>query len=120
MRVDNLDMDPNSLHQQIIADREQGLTQKAIAQRRGCAQSTVCEVLAADRRRRLSAELGEDTPDGNTSETAVKAVQAAEQVKQALAYVRATERRLKAIHGLLAQLAADEDARSGTDKAAKA
>ena len=120
MRVDNLDMDPNSLHQQIIADRELGFTQKAIAQRRGCAQSTVSQVLAAERFRRLEEELGRDTRNQDGSKTAVKAVQAAEQVKQALAYVRATERRLKAIHGLLAQLAADEDARSGTDKAAKA
>lgn len=120
MRVDNLDTDPHSLHQLIIADRELGFKQKDIAQRRGCAQSTVSQVLAAERLRRLKAELDEDTQSGNTSETAMKAIQAAEQVKQALAYVRSVERRLKAIHGLLAQLAADENAQNGADKTGKA
>lgn len=58
MRVRNIDQDPDSLHQRIIADDDLGFTQAIIAQRQGCAQSTVSQVLAAERLRRLRAELG--------------------------------------------------------------
>ena len=47
MRVRNIDQDPDSLHQRIIADDDLGFTQAIIAQRQGCAQSTVSQVLAA-------------------------------------------------------------------------
>ena len=105
VRVRNIDQDPGSLHQRIIADDDLGFTQAIIAQRQGCAQSTVSQVLAAERLRRLRAELGKDS-DG--SETSVKAVQAAEQVREALAYVMAVEKRLRAIQRLLvADAAAD-------------
>lgn len=115
MRVRNIDQDPDSLHQRIIADDDLGFTQAIIAQRQGCAQSTVSQVLAAERLRRLRAELGKDA-DG--PETSVRAVHAAEQVREALAYVRAVEKRLKAVQRLLmADAAADNNGadRSGTD-----
>ena len=113
MRVRNIDQDPDSLHQRIIADDDLGFTQAIIAQRQGCAQSTVSQVLAAERLRRLRAELGRDS-DG--SETSVRAVRAAEQVREALAYVRAVEKRLMAVQRLLvADVAADNGAdRAGT------
>ena len=38
MRVRNIDQDPDSLHQRIIADDDLGFTQAIIAQRQGCAQ----------------------------------------------------------------------------------
>ena len=105
VRVRNIDQDPGSLHQRIIADDDLGFTQAIIAQRQGCAQSTVSQVLAAERLRRLRAELGKDS-DG--SETSVRAVHAAEQVREALAYVRAVEKRLMAVQRLLvADVAAD-------------
>ncbi len=105
MRVRNIDQNPDSLHQRIIADDDLGFTQAIIAQRQGCAQSTVSQVLAAERLRRLRAELGKDS-DG--SETSVRAVHAAEQVREALAYVRAVEKRLMAVQRLLvADVAAD-------------
>ena len=53
MRVRNIDQNPDSLHQRIIADDDLGFTQAIIAQRQGCAQSTVSQVLAAERLRRL-------------------------------------------------------------------
>ena len=105
MRVRNIDQNPDSLHQRIIADDDLGFTQAIIAQRQGCAQSTVSQVLAAERLRRLRAELGKDS-DG--SEPSVRAVHAAEQVREALAYVRAVEKRLMAVQRLLvADVAAD-------------
>ena len=108
MRVRNIDQDPGSLHQRIIADDDLGFTQAIIAQRQGCAQSTVSQVLAAERLRRLRAELGKDSDGPDGSETSVKAVQAAEQVREALAYVMAVEKRLRAIQQLLvADAAAD-------------
>ena len=108
MRVRNIDQDPDSLHQRIIADDDLGFTQAIIAQRQGCAQSTVSQVLAAERLRRLRAELGKDSDGPDGSETSVKAVQAAEQVREALAYVMAVEKRLRAIQRLLvADVAAD-------------
>lgn len=108
VRVRNIDQDPGSLHQRIIADDDLGFTQAIIAQRQGCAQSTVSQVLAAERLRRLRAELGKDSDGPDGSETSVKAVQAAEQVREALAYVMAVEKRLRAIHRLLvADAAAD-------------
>ena len=118
MRVRNIDQDPDSLHQRIIADDDLGFTQAIIAQRQGCAQSTVSQVLAAERLRRLRAELGKeaDGPDG--SETSVRALRAAEQVKEALAYVRAVEKRLRAVQRLLmADAAADNN---GADRAGTA
>lgn len=118
VRVRNIDQDPGSLHQRIIADDDLGFTQAIIAQRQGCAQSTVSQVLAAERLRRLRAELGgdDDGPDG--SETSVRAVQAAEQVREAIAYVRAVEKRLRAIQRLLvADAAADNN---GADRAGTA
>ena len=111
MRVRNIDQDPDSLHQRIIADDDLGFTQAIIAQRQGCAQSTVSQVLAAERLRRLRAELGRDS-DG--SETSVRAVRAAEQVREALAYVRAVEKRLMAVQRLLM---ADAVADNGADRA---
>ena len=111
MRVRNIDQDPDSLHQRIIADDDLGFTQEIIAQRQGCAQSTVSQVLAAERLRRLRAELGRDS-DG--SETSVRAVRAAEQVREALAYVRAVEKRLMAVQRLLM---ADAAADNGADRA---
>lgn len=111
MRVRNIDQDPDSLHQRIIADDDLGFTQAIIAQRQGCAQSTVSQVLAAERLRRLRAELGRDS-DG--SETSVRAVRAAEQVREALAYVRAVEKRLMAVQRLLM---ADAAADNGADRA---
>ena len=112
MRVRNIDQDPDSLHQRIIADDDLGFTQAIIAQRQGCAQSTVSQVLAAERLRRLRAELGKEV-DG--SETSVRAVHAAEQVREALAYVRAVEKRLRAVQRLLVADAADDGAdRAGT------
>lgn len=112
MRVRNIDQDPDSLHQRIIADDDLGFTQAIIAQRQGCAQSTVSQVLAAERLRRLRAELGKEV-DG--SETSVRAVHAAEQVREALAYVKAVEKRLRAVQRLLMADAADDGAdRAGT------
>ena len=108
VRVRNIDQNPDSLHQRIIADDDLGFTQAIIAQRQGCAQSTVSQVLAAERLRRLRAELGKDSDGPDGSETSVKAVQAAEQVREALAYVMAVEKRLRAIQRLLvADAAAD-------------
>lgn len=108
VRVRNIDQDPGSLHQRIIADDDLGFTQAIIAQRQGCAQSTVSQVLAAERLRRLRAELGRDDDGPDGSETSVRAVQAAEQVREALAYVMAVEKRLRAIQRLLvADAAAD-------------
>lgn len=108
MRVRNIDQDPDSLHQRIIADDDLGFTQAIIAQRQGCAQSTVSQVLAAERLRRLRAELGKEADGSDGSETSVRALHAAEQVKEALAYVRAVEKRLRAIQRLLvADAAAD-------------
>ena len=100
MRVRNIDQDPDSLHQRIIADDDLGFTQAIIAQRQGCAQSTVSQVLAAERLRRLRAELGKDADGADGPETSVRAVHAAEQVREALAYVRAVEKRLMAIKEL--------------------
>ena len=108
MRVRNIDQNPDSLHQRIIADDDLGFTQAIIAQRQGCAQSTVSQVLAAERLRRLRAELGKDSDGSDGSETSVRAVHAAEQVREALAYVRAMEKRLMAVQRLLvADVAAD-------------
>ena len=108
MRVRNIDQDPDSLHQRIIADDDLGFTQAIIAQRQGCAQSTVSQVLAAERLRRLRAELGRDADGSDGPETSVRAVHAAEQVREALAYVRAVEKRLMAVQRLLvADVAAD-------------
>ena len=115
VRVRNIDQDPGSLHQRIIADDDLGFTQAIIAQRQGCAQSTVSQVLAAERLRRLRAELGKDSDGPDGSETSVKAVQAAEQVREALAYVMAVEKRLRDIQRLLvADAAADNN---GADRA---
>lgn len=114
MRVRNIDQDPDSLHQRIIADDDLGFTQAIIAQRQGCAQSTVSQVLAAERLRRLRAELGKEV-DG--SETSVRALHAAEQVKEALAYVKAVEKRLRAVQRLLMADAADNN---GADRAGTA
>ena len=62
----------------------------------------------AERLRRLRAELGKDADGSNGPETSVRAVHAAEQVREALAYVRAVEKRLMAIQRLLmADAAAD-------------
>lgn len=109
MRVRNIDQDPDSLHQRIIADDDLGFTQAIIAQRQGCAQSTVSQVLAAER---LRAELGRDADGSDGSETSVRALHAAEQVKEALAYVKAVEKRLRAIQRLLvADAAADNNGR---------
>ena len=113
MRVRNIDQDPDSLHQRIIADDDLGFTQAIIAQRQGCAQSTVSQVLAAERLRRLRAELGRDS-DG--SETSVRAVRAAEQVREALAYVRAVEKRLMAVQRLLMADAAADATRIGPER----
>lgn len=112
VRVRNIDQDPGSLHQRIIADDDLGFTQAIIAQRQGCAQSTVSQVLAAERLRRLRAELGKDSDGPDGSETSVKAVQAAEQVREALAYVMAVEKRLRAIQRLLVADAADDATRN--------
>ena len=117
MRVRNIDQDPDSLHQRIIADDDLGFTQAIIAQRQGCAQSTVSQVLAAERLRRLRAELGRDDDGPDGSETSVRAVQAAEQVREALAYVMAVEKRLRAIQRLLV---ADAAADNGADRAGTA
>ncbi|MGJ0617097.1 hypothetical protein ACR73I_10630 [Bifidobacterium pseudocatenulatum] len=121
MRVRNIDQDPDSLHQRIIADDDLGFTQAIIAQRQGCAQSTVSQVLAAERLRRLRAELGRDADGSDGSdgpETSVRALHAAEQVKEALAYVRAVEKRLRAVQRLLvADAAADNN---GADRAGTA
>ena len=115
MRVRNIDQDPDSLHQRIIADDDLGFTQAIIAQRQGCAQSTVSQVLAAERLRRLRAELGRDADGSDGPETSVRALHAAEQVKEALAYVRAVEKRLRAVQRLLMAAAADDGAdRAGT------
>ena len=73
MRVRNIDQDPDSLHQRIIADDDLGFTQAIIAQRQGCAQSTVSQVLAAERLRRLRAELGKDADGTDGPETSVRA-----------------------------------------------
>ena len=117
VRVRNIDQDPDSLHQRIIADDDLGFTQAIIAQRQGCAQSTVSQVLAAERLRRLRAELGRDDDGPDGSETSVRAVQAAEQVREALAYVMAVEKRLRAIQRLLV---ADAAADNGADRAGTA
>ena len=118
MRVRNIDQDPDSLHQRIIADDDLGFTQAIIAQRQGCAQSTVSQVLAAERLRRLRAELGKDADGPDGPETSVRAVHAAEQVREALAYVRAVEKRLRAVQRLLvADAAADNN---GADRAGTA
>lgn len=118
MRVRNIDQDPDSLHQRIIADDDLGFTQAIIAQRQGCAQSTVSQVLAAERLRRLRAELGKDADGSDGSETSVRALHAAEQVREALAYVRAVEKRLRAVQRLLvADAAADNN---GADRAGTA
>ena len=114
MRVRNIDQDPDSLHQRIIADDDLGFTQAIIAQRQGCAQSTVSQVLAAERLRRLRAELGRDADGSDGPETSVRALHAAEQVKEALAYVRAVEKRLRAVQRLLMADAADNN---GADRA---
>lgn len=115
MRVRNIDQDPDSLHQRIIADDDLGFTQAIIAQRQGCAQSTVSQVLAAERLRRLRAELGKDADGSDGPETSVRALHAAEQVKEALAYVKAVEKRLRAVQRLLMADAADDGAdRAGT------
>ena len=74
MRVRNIDQDPDSLHQRIIADDDLGFTQAIIAQRQGCAQSTVSQVLSAERLRRLRAELGKDSDGSDGSDTSVRAV----------------------------------------------
>ena len=113
MRVRNIDQDPDSLHQRIIADDDLGFTQAIIAQRQGCAQSTVSQVLAAERLRRLRAELGREADGSDGPETSVRALHAAEQVKEALAYVRAVEKRLRAVQRLLV---ADAD-NNGADRA---
>lgn len=115
MRVRNIDQDPDSLHQRIIADDDLGFTQAIIAQRQGCAQSTVSQVLAAERLRRLRAELGRDADGSDGPETSVRVLHAAEQVKEALAYVKAVEKRLRAVQRLLmADAAADNN---GADRA---
>ena len=114
VRVRNIDQDPGSLHQRIIADDDLGFTQAIIAQRQGCAQSTVSQVLAAERLRRLRAELGKDADGSDGPETSVRAVHAAEQVREALAYVRAVEKRLRAVQRLLM---ADAAADNGADRA---
>ena len=116
MRVRNIDQDPDSLHQRIIADDDLGFTQAIIAQRQECAQSTVSQVLAAERLRRLRAELGREADGSDGPETSVRAVHAAEQVREALAYVKAVEKRLRAVQRLLmADAAADDGAdRAGT------
>lgn len=115
MRVRNIDQDPDSLHQRIIADDDLGFTQAIIAQRQGCAQSTVSQVLAAERLRRLRAELGRDADGPDGPETSVRVLHAAEQVKEALAYVKAVEKRLRAVQRLLmADAAADNN---GADRA---
>ena len=67
MRVRNIDQDPDSLHQRIIADDDLGFTQAIIAQRQGCAQSTVSQVLAAERLRRLR-NVREWPPRGRTGQ----------------------------------------------------
>ncbi|WP_368104147.1 hypothetical protein [Bifidobacterium pseudocatenulatum] len=113
MRVRNIDQDPDSLHQRIIADDDLGFTQAIIAQRQGCAQSTVSQVLAAERLRRLRAELGKEADGSDGPETSVRALHAAEQVKEALAYVKAVEKRLRAVQRLLV---ADAD-NNGADRA---
>ncbi len=118
MRVRNIDQDPDSLHQRIIADDDLGFTQAIIAQRQGCAQSTVSQVLAAERLRRLRAELGKDADGSDGSETSVRAVHAAEQVREALAYVRAVEKRLRAVQRLLVADAAAGN--NGADRAGTA
>lgn len=103
MRVRNIDQDPDSLHQRIIADDDLGFTQAIIAQRQGCAQSTVSQVLAAERLRRLRAELGRDADGSDGPETSVRVLHAAEQVKEALAIResrgKASEGRPAASHG---------------------
>ena len=114
MRVRNIDQDPDSLHQRIIADDDLGFTQAIIAQRQGCAQSTVSQVLAAERLRRPRAELGKEADGSDGPETSVRALHAAEQVKEALAYVRAVEKRLRAVQRLLM---ADAAADNGADRA---
>ena len=116
MRVRNIDQNPDSLHQRIIADDDLGFTQAIIAQRQECAQSTVSQVLAAERLRRLRAELGREADGSDGPETSVRAVHAAEQVREALAYVKAVEKRLRAVQRLLmADAAADDGAdRAGT------
>ena len=76
------------------------------------------QVLAAERLRRLRAELGRDADGSDGSETSVRALHAAEQVKEALAYVRAVEKRLRAVQRLLvADAAADNN---GADRAGTA
>lgn len=95
MRVRNIDQNPDSLHQRIIADDDLGFTQAIIAQRQGCAQSTVSQVLAAERLRRLRAELGRDADGSDGPETSVRVLHAAEQVKEA----RIRESRGKASEG---------------------
>lgn len=67
MRVRNIDQDPDSLHQRIIADDDLGFTQAIIAQRQGCAQSTVSQVLAAERLRRPR-NVREGRPRGRTGQ----------------------------------------------------
>lgn len=69
--------------------------------------------LAAERLRRPRAELGRDADGSDGPETSVRAVHAAEQVKEALAYVRAVEKRLRAVQRLLV---ADAD-NNGADRA---
>lgn len=114
MRVRNIDQNPDSLHQRIIADDDLGFTQAIIAQRQGCAQSTVSQVLAAERLRRPRAELGRDADGSDGPETSVRVLHAAEQVKE-VAYVKAVEKRLRAVQRLLmADAAADNN---GADRA---
>ena len=72
------------------------------------------QVLAAERLRRLRAELGKDADGSDGPETSVRALRAAEQVREALAYVRAVEKRLRAVQRLLVADAADNN---GADRA---
>ena len=61
---------------------------------------------------KLRAELGRDADGSDGSETSVRALHAAEQVREALAYVRAVEKRLRAVQRLLvADAAADNNDR---------
>ena len=71
-------------------------------------------IRAAERLRRLRAELGRDADGSDGPETSVRALHAAEQVKEALAYVRAVEKRLRAVQRLLMADAADNN---GADRA---
>ena len=66
-------------------------------------------IQALNRLRRLRAELGRDADGSDGSETSVRALHAAEQVREALAYVRAVEKRLRAVQRLLVADAAAAD-----------